>query len=147
MSSRYWLGVIVMCAAAVLVASLAAFSKVYIENQRIDESVETIFGMRLFATPLTVETFDSNTGTMLATMDSISVGQRILARVRLAENFRLERRDLVVKDGVIVGVTPVSHAEFSEIIPGVKGLGVMHLTPEGELSLQYLLIGDPAPRP
>lgn len=68
-------------------------------------------------------------------------------RLTLAPNFSMMRQNAIVEDGVIVGATPAEDASPKELFEGTRGAAVMRLGDDGTYILDYLLIGDPFPRP
>ncbi len=100
-----------------------------------------------YSTYVRILSVDGAQRAVVAELWSAAVNENIPTLFFLAPDFVIERRDGIMKDGAIVGMTPKKSAALSELQIGMRGFARIHVTPEGRMVLQYLLVGDPLPRP
>ncbi len=98
-------------------------------------------------TYLTVTSYDAASRSMLALVHSAAIHQSVPQLLKLSEDFSMERRDAIIQNGAIVGTKPIVKANENELQPDTRGFGMFHLAEDGSMVIDYLLIGDPFPRP
>lgn len=106
-----------------------------------------VFGLGRYAAFIVVGSIDPVGKTLVGITRGNIVEAIMPTRFSLAEKFWVQKRDVVVENGVVVGVTETTDGELSDIVPGTRGYGVAQLAEDGTIELSYFLIGNPFPRP
>jgi hypothetical protein len=111
-------------------------------------SPEEVFGIWRYSQRLTIESIDLPTAILRAKIHDVGTQQDISVEYELAADFYIERRDARIKDGIMIGTDKTEQVEPVDLAPGMRGIGVVHLLPEGgRMQMDYLVIGEPFPRP
>gem|GEM_PF-2928542 len=138
------------CVAAVVIslgiAGLDAYTRVAFLDAVNDPRV-MVTGRLPYVLPIVVQSFDERDGVMTIIAHSASIGQELVIRAYLSDSFRLERRDAIMEDGAVVGFKPVTDASLGELRFGVRGVASVWTDDSGKMVVEYILIGDPFPRP
>src|SRR3989344_1699983 len=102
---RLWITAIISGCLAVIVAALvtAAAEVVisYAHERRVNEPADR-YGFCGYAAYVRIESIDTASRTMIATIDSISAGQPLRTEVTLDHDFLVERRDAIIENGTFV---------------------------------------------
>lgn len=106
-----------------------------------------LIGLRGFLAPITVQSYDESSNSIIAFMRSEALGQDVLVQIKFSDRTLIERRDAIVINGVIMGVGELTSATISDLEEGTRGFVRTFQDPEGRWLADYLVIGDPAPRP
>lgn len=143
---------LVFLAVGFILALGAVFAgDMYLEMQRDAARKETanysILALQPHALYLTVESYDPASRTIIAQIYSPAANQFLRQKLKLDEAFSMQRRDAIIEAGVITGARATTAATESELVAGVRGIGIMRNADDGTTLLTYLEIGDPFSRP
>jgi hypothetical protein len=137
-----------------LALAVAAASNTYIESKKwsardrsITDITATLKTDGGYATYLVVDSYDPLSRTLLAYVRSSALDGYIHQSLKLSPDFDVQRRNAIVKDGIVVGTEPLTDASEFDLRQGTRGIGVLSIAEDGSTQLWYLLIGDPFPRP
>ena len=78
---------------------------------------------------------------------STTADQNIQTKLLMADTFYVERRNAIVKDGVVVGVTDTIAASTGDLVSGTRGIATLHTNDNQTIAVENILIGSPFPRP
>lgn len=107
----------------------------------------TLLGFSQFTTQIVVYAVNKDENTLTAIMRSTIADQDIPIVFKMAPGFRIERRNAVIENSIVVGASTTSPATLDDLVQGTRGFGAVRLDLSGNWTLLYLLIGDPFPRP
>lgn len=137
--------------AFVFTALIAAGTMMYTTsvNAPRNSPIATILGTSGYTGYIVIQSFDNESRVMIALMKSALTNQTIPIRLELTKNFYVERQDAIIENGIVVGTKPRVLASLSELTPGTQGLASLYVatTTTGATFMNYLLIGNPFPRP
>lgn len=94
-----------------------------------------------------ITSVNTNAKTMIAQVRSSTAGQFIPTILRYTDDLEVQRRDVVIENGVIVGLTDTSEQTVANLLPGTHGIATIGVSDEGDLLLLRITIGIPLPRP
>lgn len=99
-----------------------------------------------FGRAMVIQSIDFDNRTILASiLRSRGIYDRI--QVLVPKEAKIERQTPQIENGVIVGFSPLSPANFDELTPSMRAYINVNTDDEGRLIAQAILIGDPFPRP
>lgn len=96
---------------------------------------------------LVITSVSTSSKTIIAQVRSTTAGQFIPTIFHYNDDLEVTRRDVVVENGVIVGLTETTPKSVDDLLPGTHGVGTILITKDGSILLRRILIGDPLPRP
>lgn len=85
--------------------------------------------------------------TIIAQVRSSTAGQFIPTILRYGDDLEVTRRDVIIQNGVIVGLTDPIPLTVSDLVAGTNGIANIHIDKSGEIQLRKIVIGVPLPRP
>ncbi|TSC87244.1 MAG: hypothetical protein G01um10148_349 [Parcubacteria group bacterium Gr01-1014_8] len=143
------LPIILGCLSLVLSATIIAGEELYVYRERLSAMTapEKIFGFLAFSEFLTVYSIDLEHRKLVGITRIPSVNLDVPTLYSLAPDFFVERRDVIIENGAVVGTSSTTPATIDDVVPGTHGYGSVYINPQGQLVLSYLLIGEPFPRP
>jgi hypothetical protein len=147
---RLWIRPILLGFVAILIAALVgAGTRLFVEWQRAQRNSgpEFVFGIKSFATKVVIVSIDPVKRIAIVRIYSATTNQVITQRVTLATTFKVESQDPVFENGVLVGYQPRKEIGLSEVPANANGVALLYTDDGGAISIRYLLIGDPFPRP
>ena len=149
-AARAWAKPIFWGALSLVLATLiASGTHAYIDFRHINffTNPHQFFGYNPYTSPILVQSIDATHTTMTAVVRHRITNETVPYQFEISATFKIERQDPIIKDGVIVGLKPPTPATLDDLVPGTRGVALLSVIPSGTTVIEYLLIGDPFPRP
>jgi hypothetical protein len=126
-----------------------ALVEIYIARTQISSAMSPsrVLGLSAYTVYLVFESYDEGSETVTATMHSPAADQALRTRLNVPGYLVVERQDVILDGTTIVGLTEKERISLKDIAPGTRGSALVRGTEDGVTVLQYLLVGDPFPRP
>lgn len=142
----------ITCGTVVLVVGIGYLAQAYVLGKRIEsqlqsQATQSVVDRSQF--PFTIISIDPDSFSMIIEIPESRVigGQTIRMQVILASNALIEKRDPILRNGVFIGSKPSTKISIQELSPGMQGIGVARLMPNGTTVMNRILIGSPFVRP
>jgi hypothetical protein len=147
---RAWLTAIISgCIACIAVAGLASLTEAYIVTERSDraEDPSRAYGFNGYSAHVVIQSLDTSSHTLTAAVSSPSLGDPVLTQLTVSPDIKVERQDAIMENGTFIGVRSKTQATLDELKSGTRGIAFLRIDEKGAITIRYLLIGDPFPRP
>lgn len=143
-----WLG-LSLCASIVVSALIIQGVEIYKREQArrfATDATRIAILNRDYPTYIMIQTYDPTSRAITALVRSNPASSDIPMRITLLDNGTIERQNAIMENGVYAGAQEKVAASPTDLMPGTRALAHIMLNPDG-LFTDYLLIGNPFPRP
>jgi len=143
-----WLGASV-CAGMLISALVIQGTQMYVHDKTLRYATDATRIALLnsnYPVYIVIQSYDPATNNLTALVRSNPVSDDIPMRLKLTDNPTIERQDGIVENGTYVGLQEKVSASAADLTAGTRALAHIRLD-QNALSVDYLLIGNPFPRP
>lgn len=134
------------------ISSVAAWGTFrYLEHKQ-GTYISTLFGNNIdqsfqYTAYITVTSFDPASRELIINLYSNALNEVIPSKVGLAEDIVIERSDVIVQNGLLVGSTAIRRGTVEDLVPGTRGFATIRRRDDGAAIAHHILIGNPVPHP
>lgn len=117
------------------------------ETSAESSSIVEALRPEVYQETLVITSISTSTKKIIAQVRSTTAGQFIPTIFQYGDDTEIIRRDVIVENGVIVGLTEQTSKTIEDLLPGSNGIGTIVISKDGAIHLRRIVIGDPLPRP
>lgn len=121
----------------------STLTKIYAESISVTNALRP----ETYQESVVITSVNTTEKTIIAQVRSSTAGQFIPTILQYTDEIEVTRRDVVIENGIIVGLTESTKGTIADLLPGVNGIATIYVSKDGNIFMQRITIGVPLPRP